>query len=966
MKKGLSLLLAASVAFSAFSATAFAATPQTAEEKYQALVEAGIFEGFPDGQAHLDQNMTRAQAAKIVALLLGLDQDASAASVYKDLKDAEWAAGYIGAATKAGILEGRGNGVFDPSANVTIQELAKIIVEALDLDVDASATVAGTDPWAAPYVAAAIEAGLIAEQDDYTAPASREILVESSYSAYAVIGEEDEVVAAATATPVGAKKIEVKFGAAIDESKATFTVKKGTISLNVASKSVSEDKKTVTLELSSKLSEGEYTVTVGGVSATDLTSSFTAENEKVAKIEFKATNAPLTELDSDGIDDLAIPYVVSNQYGEDITKTTSLTTNIGTVNASAKQVEITGNYKLNDVVAVTLIHPSTATSAVQQFTVVAQARVGDVAITGLYNKDNKSLDEDTNLGTDAFYLVVEAKDQYGNPVSNLTRLESDLVLSQSNNTVVDVRDITSGGTTYADFETLSIDGVDKTVVRIDAPAAGIKVGQNNVTLISNTTGKNASFNITVSEAARADTINLISPGSVYVGEKAYVAVEVFDKQGNAITNLSTLNHATKGVKVNVNGDLTNAFVEKDGIVQIEIPASKFTAKGYVTVMAQTSSYNIKTLTLEVKDAAVPTLIRGVDADFAKAYKAGKTGVTLTYTNLAIEDQYGRVMADADVKAWLDADTDRKIEVAQQYAAGNSNDVIVLGGATSIVSNGTTVSTVTFDTTGKGSEKLTLTLHGDNGAAISSSAADVTLRVTDGTEYVSYSVDSIGTVYDEAGASKTNAAAYDKAVKVYGVLGDGNKVQLDVGTEYTVSALTNATVNGDVYDSTLNIASSPVSYGDKTEVVVPVTVVISKTGEKLAQDVTISKVAPKVASVKFVESGKGKDGTAKTTLSISSNSFNVADILNGATYDVWAKDQYGASKQTAANGHVTFDDGTAITTVAIRVAPVTGSVTITGNGTASAAVTGIEQYEAFDVTLEYADGVTATVRVTRTN
>src|SRR5690606_6293086 len=80
MKKGLSLLLAASVAFSAFSATAFAAAPQTAREKYEALVEAGIFEGFPDGQAHLDQNMTRAQAAKIVAMVLGLDQNAGAAS----------------------------------------------------------------------------------------------------------------------------------------------------------------------------------------------------------------------------------------------------------------------------------------------------------------------------------------------------------------------------------------------------------------------------------------------------------------------------------------------------------------------------------------------------------------------------------------------------------------------------------------------------------------------------------------------------------------------------------------------------------------------------------------------------------------------------------------------------------------------------------------------------------------------
>lgn len=183
-KKVASLSLAAALALGTLSGVAGAADPLTAEEKYKALMEAGIFEGFPDGEAHLDRKMTRAEASKIAVLILGLQPDPDAASDYKDIQDAEWAAGFVGAATKAGIVEGKGNGVFDPNASVTIEQLAKIMVKSLGINTGyGDAEVEGASDWAKNYIEAAINAGLIPASDDYTSSADRKTLVDTAYDA---------------------------------------------------------------------------------------------------------------------------------------------------------------------------------------------------------------------------------------------------------------------------------------------------------------------------------------------------------------------------------------------------------------------------------------------------------------------------------------------------------------------------------------------------------------------------------------------------------------------------------------------------------------------------------------------------------------------------------------------------------------------------------------------------------------
>ncbi|MBN2980661.1 S-layer homology domain-containing protein [Cohnella algarum] len=76
-----------------------------------------------------------------------------------------WAGREIKVVAAKGAIEGRGDGKYDPRANVTRAEFAKILVEALDLDnPNASSTKFSDVPanaWYAPAVAAAVDNGII-------------------------------------------------------------------------------------------------------------------------------------------------------------------------------------------------------------------------------------------------------------------------------------------------------------------------------------------------------------------------------------------------------------------------------------------------------------------------------------------------------------------------------------------------------------------------------------------------------------------------------------------------------------------------------------------------------------------------------------------------------------------------------------------------------------------------------------
>lgn len=94
----------------------------------------GIIAGFPDGTYKPDEPVTRAQFAKIIVTALGVGEAANYAAgttKFADVPADHWAAGYINVAVDVGVINGYPDGTFKPENQVTFAEAIKMIVAAL-------------------------------------------------------------------------------------------------------------------------------------------------------------------------------------------------------------------------------------------------------------------------------------------------------------------------------------------------------------------------------------------------------------------------------------------------------------------------------------------------------------------------------------------------------------------------------------------------------------------------------------------------------------------------------------------------------------------------------------------------------------------------------------------------------------------------------------------------------------------
>lgn len=184
MKKILSVALSTAMAFSMFASVAFSAEKLTPQQQFDALKSAGIVTGYPDQTAGLEKTITRAELATIIVKAIDLEPVLGVAT-YKDpnYTAGHWAAKYIEAATQAGILTGKDavKQLFGPNDNLTVQELAVVLVKALKLEVPAETNNTATE-WAKGYVQAAINEGLIDSGINYQANATRSQAVVAAYA----------------------------------------------------------------------------------------------------------------------------------------------------------------------------------------------------------------------------------------------------------------------------------------------------------------------------------------------------------------------------------------------------------------------------------------------------------------------------------------------------------------------------------------------------------------------------------------------------------------------------------------------------------------------------------------------------------------------------------------------------------------------------------------------------------------
>lgn len=917
--------------------------------------------------------MTRAEFAKALAALLNLTGNATAAASFTDVPANHWAIGEIGALAEKKILEGIGAGKFGPKLNVTLEQVAKIVVTAMGLTPKADATVEGkTSAWATGYVAAAVEAGLIPASADYTKLATRGDLVDASFVVYektqtsvkstkvvdsknievtftdggvvkkeltdalqvgvatkvsveykGVTYEVEVKLEAITATAklTGADKLELTFNQAVDTAKAVITVKNANGNTVNQTAAFNADKNVATLEFASSLLEGSYTVSVTGLQEAAITATFTAEDEKVAKIEFTSDKAVLIRGYDEDDATYTVGYKVLNQYGEDVTSDyeDQLTFTVGrgsNSKVSAEDGVLTvpeaGVLNLNDKIAVSVLDVESSTFANTVLTVVSPARVAEISIDKLYNEDGDTL----TAGDDAaeYFLIVTAKDQYGNPIKDASYVKDDVVVSVSNQNYASV-DYVTDSNTKGDFTTVEIDDVEYVALALagdEDEDNAVAAGTSKVTIVSTTTGKLASFDVVVKEAVAADSVTFSSPSFAAAGEEFNVPFTAVDQFGNAITSASKLNAAFSNITVG--GHELGEGVEfvadyVNNKVNLTVDGLK---EGTYVLTAVTKTNKVINQTIKVGEAAVPTVISGIDSDFAKVYAVDATDTLSIADDVIIQDQYGRTLDQTD----------------DSYPGFDWADYTV-----SITDGGNYVKRdgLTFEGEKKGSQKFTLSLLNADltttDKTVKGSAYSLNLKVVEQADIASYEVADLGKILAVPTEAETT---YDKDLTVSGVLADGSKVAIP--TSYYEVTTTSGNVEFNADDSTIEAFGYADDAFDDGDLTVNVIVAVKNTTqEPITKAVTVSDDAPAPATLALRTQGVATE-EGSNVASVAAASVNSDALVKAFAADaVEVTDQYGVVITTSLKSVVYsgFTNDHTITTV--EAGDTFNVVAITSNG-----------------------------------
>ena len=152
MKKLLALVLALVMSMSlvTISNAAFKdADSIDYKEAVDVMNAVGVFIGDEKGNFNAKENLTREQAAKIIAYLELGSKAADAlpgGATFTDVASTRWSAGFVGYCAQAGIVSGVGDSKFDPAGQLTALQFGKMLLVELGYDAKAEGMV-GTD-WA--------------------------------------------------------------------------------------------------------------------------------------------------------------------------------------------------------------------------------------------------------------------------------------------------------------------------------------------------------------------------------------------------------------------------------------------------------------------------------------------------------------------------------------------------------------------------------------------------------------------------------------------------------------------------------------------------------------------------------------------------------------------------------------------------------------------------------------------------
>lgn len=533
-------------------------------EAVNALAEAGVIKGYEDGTFRPNNQVTRAEVAKIIAVQLGLDTENAGTANYSDAKG-HWAntGGYLAAVAKAGIMKGDGNGTFRPNAPLTRAEMASIVVRAYDLQAKEGFESQFKDlnaggAWAADAIKT-LEANGYANGIAKGQFGSASNVKRADVAVFLFRVAKGE--AAPTVESVSAiNNIEVNEGAETVNlpKEVEVTLSNG----EKAQKAVEWDKKGLDLN-----KPGEYTLT-GDVADTDLTAS--------VKVVVKAVDPEVTSVNAvngtklevkfnKAIDKNTISmsdFIVKSLDGKNITSSKL----VGTLSADGKTytIETSGGEFFSKRYDVTLadksvkstdgkdvakyettINVNDKTAPVITETTVAQAGAGKVSVTvkfdeqvsevGTVSVDGKTVEPTLSADSKSMTInaldagktykidVVGAKDVAGNIANQL----STTVSTVADNVAPTAQVSVDGSTIKLDFS--------EEVQNADANAFAVKVNGTVLTAVQDSQDKTV---YTVDASS-------VLAGSTFLNNAKISVSNIYDLAGNKGQDIEVTANLTK-------------------------------------------------------------------------------------------------------------------------------------------------------------------------------------------------------------------------------------------------------------------------------------------------------------------------------------------------------------------------------------------------------------------------------------
>ncbi|KAF0134714.1 MAG: amidase [Candidatus Saganbacteria bacterium] len=125
----------------------------------------GLIQGYPDGTFRPDRSLTRAEMATLLVRAKNARIPGYARKVFKDVSTKYWAANYIEAAERMGLIKGYPGGKFCPNSRVNKAEAITILARfdslLLSAEEDKPYRDVAVKHWAAKYISAAKDSGML-------------------------------------------------------------------------------------------------------------------------------------------------------------------------------------------------------------------------------------------------------------------------------------------------------------------------------------------------------------------------------------------------------------------------------------------------------------------------------------------------------------------------------------------------------------------------------------------------------------------------------------------------------------------------------------------------------------------------------------------------------------------------------------------------------------------------------------